>query len=54
MNFVALFGMTWPSFAILFQGRDLAAQDTSSPALQEGHLSSYKEQKTATSPSLLI
>lgn len=53
MNFVALFGMTWRSLAVS-KGRGSAAQDISSPAPQEGHSSSYEEQSTATSPSLLI
>lgn len=54
MNFVAQFDMIWPSFALLFQRRHLAAQRISSPAPQEGHSSSYEEQMTATSPSLLM
>lgn len=53
MNFVAQFDMIWPSFALLFQRRHLA-QSISSPAPQEGHSSSYEEQMTATSPSLLM
>lgn len=54
MNFVALFGMTWLSFALLFQGINLAAQGLSSSAPQEGHYSSQEDQMTVTSPSLLM